>query len=265
MVEMGYFDNRKQWAIILGGSSGMGLASAKRLGREGLNLIIIHRDRRSDMDIIQKEFDSISKNGVQLLSYNMDAINEDKSKLTWQEIQDRVQDLEIKVLIHSIAKGNLKAIDATSNSLKTNDFTVTIESMATSFYSWVKRIFDAQLFAKDARVIAFTSEGSQRVWPNYAAVSAAKSALESIMRSLALELAPYEIKTNCLQPGTTITRAFRMIPGNEELEKLALMRNPNERLTTPEDVANAVFLLCMDEASWINGCVIPVDGGEHLR
>ena len=55
-----------------------------------------------------------------------------------------------------------------------------------------------------------------------------------------------------------------MIPGSDEIIKHSLLRNPNKRLTLPEDVANAVYLLSKDEASWINGCVIPVDGGEHI-
>ena len=56
-----------------------------------------------------------------------------------------------------------------------------------------------------------------------------------------------------------------MIPGSEEIKKHTKKRNPFKRLTTPEDVANVVSLLCQDEAAWINGCVIPVDGGEHLQ
>jgi enoyl-[acyl-carrier protein] reductase III len=55
-----------------------------------------------------------------------------------------------------------------------------------------------------------------------------------------------------------------MIPGNEKIKKYSLFRNPFKRLTIPEDVANVVYLLCKDEASWINGSIIPVDGGEHI-
>ena len=55
-----------------------------------------------------------------------------------------------------------------------------------------------------------------------------------------------------------------MIPGNEKIKKHTLIRNPFQRLTTPKDVANVVYLLSKDEASWINGSIIPVDGGEHI-
>lgn len=122
------------------------------------------------------------------------------------------------------------------------------------------------MFDADARIIAFTSEGNSRVWESYAAVSAAKVSLESLVRSMALELAHFGLKINCLQPGVTDTKALRAIPGHQKLIDNALDRNPQGRLTTPEDVANAVYLLTLEEAKWITGGgVIKVDGGESLR
>ena len=62
----------------------------------------------------------------------------------------------------------------------------------------------------------------------------------------------------------TDTASFRMIPGSDKIKKHSLQRNPFKRLTLPEDVANVVYLLSKDEAIWINGAIIPVDGGEHV-
>jgi enoyl-[acyl-carrier protein] reductase I len=120
------------------------------------------------------------------------------------------------------------------------------------------------LFSEDARVISFTSEGSRKAWKNYAAVSASKAALEAITRSIALEFAPYGIRANCIQAGITDTKSFRIIPGSEILAEYSKARNPFKRLTTPQDVANVVYLLTLDEAAWINGAVIPVNGGEDI-
>ncbi len=120
-------------------------------------------------------------------------------------------------------------------------------------------------FSDKARNIAFTSEGNTKVWPGYAAVSAAKAVLEALMRNMAMELAPLGITTNCIQAGTTKTPSFLIIPGSNELAAMAKKRNPFNRLTTPEDVANAVYLLCKKEAGWINGTIVKVDGGESLR
>jgi enoyl-[acyl-carrier protein] reductase I len=55
-----------------------------------------------------------------------------------------------------------------------------------------------------------------------------------------------------------------MIPHSDAIKSYTLKRNPFKRLTRPEDVANAVYLLCKDEAAWINGAIIPVNGGEHI-
>jgi enoyl-[acyl-carrier protein] reductase I len=136
--------------------------------------------------------------------------------------------------------------------------------MGISLYDWTKGIFDAKLFAKDSRIISFTSEGNTKAWKNYAAVSAAKATLEAITRNIALEFAPFGIRANCIQAGVTDTASLRMIPGSEKIKEHSLLRNPFRRLTLPEDVANVVYLLSKDEATWINGCVIPVDGGEHI-
>lgn len=260
-------NNQKYWAIILGGSSGLGLASSKKLAKEGYNICIVHRNSRSEMVDISAEFDVIKKEKIQLLSFNLDVLNTESQAKILQELKSVLgENGKIKCLVHSIAKGNLKAmISEDGNALSTDDFLITFQAMAVSLYDWTQLLFKNKLFAEDSRIIAFTSEGSTKPWKYYAAVSAAKAALEAISRSIALEFAPFGIKCNCIQAGVTETRSLKMIPGSEDLIKNSIQRNPNNRLTTPQDVANVVALLCKDEAAWITGNVIPVDGGEHLR
>ncbi|HAV03125.1 MAG TPA: short-chain dehydrogenase [Chryseobacterium sp.] len=255
---------KNHWALILGGSSGLGLASAQKLALDGFNIIIVHRSPRSELTGIQKEFDVIRETGVRLIDFNKDALNPVQQESIVAEIRKEINpEGKINCLLHSIAKGNLKPMTG-ELALSTEDFAITLQAMATSFYDWVRLIFNACLFAQDARVLAFTSEGSSRPLPNYAAVSAAKAALEAMMRSIALEFAPHGIRANCIQAGVTDTWSLQMIPGSDEIKKITQNRNPFGRLTTPQDVANVVSLLCRPEAAWINGCVIPVDGGEHL-
>jgi enoyl-[acyl-carrier-protein] reductase (NADH) len=100
--------------------------------------------------------------------------------------------------------------------------------------------------------------------PGYAAVSVAKAALEAIARSIALEYGSSGITANCIQAGVTDTLSLRRIPGVETLLERSLERNPTNRLTTPQDVANVVYLLCRPESQFINGTIIKVDGGESL-
>ena len=260
------FRDKNYWALILGGSSGLGLATAKKLAQHGLNICIVHRDARAQMDGIELEFEHIRKLEVGFVAFNMDALNAQKRDNVLSELKKAMGEHgRIRTLVHSLAKGNLKPmISSDKPVLSSEDFNLTINAMALSLYDWFITVYNMNLFAEDARVVSFTSEGNSKAWKYYAAVSAAKVALEAITRNIALEFAPYGIRANCLQAGVTDTASLRMIPGSEELKAHAVKRNPCKRLTTPDDVANAVYLLCKDEASWINGCVIPVDGGEHL-
>src|SRR5262245_25213448 len=109
-----------------------------------------------------------------------------------------------------------------------------------------------------------TSAGSTRIFPTYGAVSAAKAALESHIRQLAVELAPLEITINAIRAGVTDTPALRKIPGHEKMAEIAATRNPMGRMTTPSDVAAAIAVLCQPGTHWLTGTVIGVDGGEDI-
>ncbi|MDO1511158.1 SDR family oxidoreductase [Maribacter confluentis] len=255
------------WALILGGSSGLGFATAKKLAAHGYHVIIIHRDRRSELEDIEASFNMIRAYGNKLITMNIDAFNADKRTAAVMEIQNLLpQGHCIKVLVHSVAKGTLKPMYSDHGSTLVNaDFKITLEAMALSLYDWTKALFASDVFAADTRIISFTSEGNTRALPNYGAVSVAKVALEALTRNIALEFAPKGIKANCIQAGVTLTKSLKMIPGYASIKEHALARNPNKRLTTPEDVANAVYMLTLDEAKWITGTVIKVDGGESLQ
>lgn len=109
-----------------------------------------------------------------------------------------------------------------------------------------------------------TSSGGRRVFPSYGAVSAAKAALESHIRQLAMELGKFGITANAIRAGVTDTPALRKIPGHEFMLSEANRKNPGGRLTTPEDVAKAVAVLSLPGTSWVTGNVIGVDGGEDI-
>ena len=141
---------------------------------------------------------------------------------------------------------------------------MTLDVMANSLLYWTQGTLARGLFEPDARIFAMTSAGSTTVWPGYGAVSAAKCALESHVRQLAVELAPFGVTANAICAGVTDTPALRKIPGNEQMIEAATRRNPNHRLTTPEDVANALVALSTPASRWINGNTLYVDGGEQI-
>jgi enoyl-[acyl-carrier protein] reductase III len=112
------------------------------------------------------------------------------------------------------------------------------------------------------RVVVISSNGAGRAIPGYVAVGVAKAALESLVRYLAVELAGRQITVN------TIATALLDKGGetaNPQMVAALAQRTPAGRLTRPEDVADAVALLCTDDAHWIHGQVVTVDGGLGLR
>ncbi|MGO4291884.1 SDR family oxidoreductase [Chitinophaga sp. RAB17] len=250
------------WALILGGSTGLGLASARKLAAHGMNVCIVHRNTRVELPAIEQALGDIKALGVEVLSFNIDVLNPEKRAEVLSQLKAAMGEQgRIRCLLHSIARGNLKALPA----LQADDINITLQHMAVSLYEWAVDTLHRQLFAADARILSFTSDGSYKALQHYAAVSAAKAALEAITRSMALEFAPQGIRANCIRAGITDTASLQRIPGSKELLAYGKDRNPFQRLTTPEDVANVVYLLCKDEAAWINGAIIPVDGGTHIQ
>ncbi|MBT8283519.1 MAG: SDR family oxidoreductase [Muriicola sp.] len=259
--------SENKWALILGGSRGLGLATAKKLAKHGYAICVVHRDRRNELEEIEKHFAEIKNDAPDFCSFNADAVNSEKR----EEIIDALQGIlnekgTVKVVVHSIAKGSLKPMGAKKGEcLSTEDFEITFRAMALSLYEWVQSLIAARLNDPDMRVISFTSEGNTRAMPGYAAVSVAKVALEAITRSMAVEFANLGLKANCIQAGVTETSSFAMIPNSDKIKENAVKRNPSGRITRPDDVANTVYMLSREEAKWITGTIIKADGGESLR
>lgn len=281
-----------QWALILGGSSGIGWATAEKLASEGMPVCIVYRDRKQQEELFLAEVDKLKRSGAPIVTYNTNALDAESRGNVLNELSAVMGEQgKIKVLVHAVAKGNLKLLanpktQETSGEknemekaarklfgypegnkeffLTSEDFRLTIEAMATSIWDWTSDILQRKLWAEDGRVIGLTSEGAQKAWPYYAAVSAAKSALEALCRSMALELGPYGIRTNIVQSGIVDTPSLQMIPGSEAMKAVAAVKNPLGRMTRAEDIAGVIWLLCSREAAWINGAVIRVDGGEAI-
>jgi NAD(P)-dependent dehydrogenase (short-subunit alcohol dehydrogenase family) len=305
--------DKNHWAVILGGSSGFGLATAQKLARHGMNILVVHRDRRGAMARIEEGFAAIRASGVRFEALNLDALSGEGRAQTLARLGEVMGEHgKVRLLMHSIAFGNLKPIapgapDTRSEEavaklaaalgveagvvqsavddlleqgvgalhtlqaarygealMDEEDMARTIYAMGTSLLSWVQDLHRLGLFADDARVLGMTSEGNTTAWKGYAAVAAAKVALESVSRAIAVEFAPFGIRSNIIQAGVTPTPALKLIPGSAGMQAVAERRNPFHRTTTPEAVANFIALMCLDEAAWVNGALIRVDGGEHI-
>lgn len=254
-----------RWALVLGASSGFGESICLKLSEMGMNIVGVHLDRKSTLPKVEEIVTKIKANGVKAMFFNANAADPAKRAEILAEVATQSEG-GIYCLVHSLAFGSLKPFVAKESSerITPEQMNMTCDVMAHSLVYWTQDLFARDMLKKGTKIFAMTSSGGTRVWPTYGAVSAAKASLESHCRQLALELAPLGVSVNAVRAGVTDTPALRKIPGNDKMIEIASARNPWRRLTTCEDVANTLALLVHDEASWMTGNVLGVDGGEDI-
>lgn len=263
-------DADQEWAVVLGASSGFGEAVALALARAGCHVVGVHLDRKTTLANAERIAEAIKATGREALFFNVNAADPAKRQEVLDALQARCQTASgtsaVKVLFHSLAFGTLKPLIGVNGieEITQPQMEMTMDVMAHSLVYWTQDLVRRQLLREGSRIYAMTSSGGTRVWPTYGAVSAAKASLESHIRQLALELAPLGITANAIRAGVTDTPALRKIPGCEEMIAIATKRNPFRRLTTPQDIADAVSVLMHVNTRWLTGNVIGVDGGEDI-
>jgi len=261
---------KRKWALILGASSGFGEAAALALARGGRNVFGVHLDRRATLPNVERITGEIEKAGVRSGFFNINAADAARRAETIGSMSrvlvDEANPGAVDVVLHSLAFGTLKPFlsENAADRITPAQMEMTLEVMAHSLVWWVQDLLAAGLMGEGSHVFAMTSAGGHRIWASYGAVSAAKAALESHCRQLAVELAPRKIAVNAIRAGVTDTPALRKIPGNERMIERCLALHPAGRLTTPEDVARCLVDLARPGAQWLTGCVINVDGGEDI-
>jgi len=255
----------RPWVVILGASSGFGAEAARAFAAAGHPIFGAHMDRRGTLPQVQALIDELRGHGVPVVFHNGNAASDETRAQAIDALHAAMSEHggQVGVLLHSLAFGTLRPYLGEST-IGRRHLDMTLDVMANSLVYWTQDLIGRDLFGPTGRIFAMTSSGSIAVWPSYGAVSAAKCALESHCRQLALELAPRGITVNAIMAGVTRTPALDKIPGAEQIAERALARNPSGRLTSPADVAACLLALSAPGTAWMTGNVIRVDGGETI-
>ena len=175
------------WAVVLGGSSGFGFASVEKLARHGMNIAVLYRETSvAEKPLLQKFSEIAAANQVSIIPCNVNALTAEGRESVIQKLMTReVIKNKVKLLLHSIARGNLKPLTG-DDALSAEDIQFTTYAMSNSLLDWTRDLLKAGLFHSDGRIIGLTSEGAHKYWDGYAAVSLAKASLESLARYMSV-------------------------------------------------------------------------------
>ncbi|MFH1469299.1 MAG: SDR family oxidoreductase [Pseudomonadota bacterium] len=269
--------------LVLGASSGIGAGCARVFAAHGYDIYGVHLDRRPALPRVGALQAELEGFGARVRLFNRNAADTEQRQEVIAALSEDLapQGAGIDVLLHSLAFGSLGEFVPADDArpVQERQLVMTMEVMASSLAWWARDLVQAGLLgstpavprpisgatgAGGARVFALTSAGTHRVWPGYGPVSAAKAALDSLVRQLAVELMPRGVTVNAIMPGVTRTPALAVIPGHERMLARAEEGNPGGRLTTPEDVGHALLALSAPGTAWMTGNCIRVDGGEDL-
>jgi enoyl-[acyl-carrier protein] reductase III len=234
--------------FVSGGSRGIGRAIALRFARDGAKRVAIGYFRSDGA--AERTAEELRELGAEPTLV--------RGNITSERVLEEVAALgPLDVLVHNAASG--VSVPALEASAKHWDWTVNTNARALLQLAQTA----APTMPEGSSIVAISSLGAQRVLDNYTLVGTSKAALESLVRYLAVELAP-RIRVNAVSGGVVETDALGAFPNREEM-LAAGAANPAGRMVEPDDIAGAVAFLCSPDAAMVRGQVVVVDGGFSLR
>lgn len=231
------------WALVTGGSGDIGREVSLRLARDGYDVALTtFRAVEAAEEVAEK----VRAEGREARVLRCHLGKNGAAEALAEECGP------VDVVISNAASGVLKPVDQ----LDERAFDWSMGINARPLLTLVSRL-------RPRAAVAMSSPGSTRVLPAYAVVGASKAALESLVRYLAVELAP-STRVNAISAGVVDTRALTHFPDREAMLADAEAKTPAGRLVTPTDVANAVSWLVSPEAAMVTGHTLVLDGGWGL-
>ena len=237
-------------ALVTGAARGIGRATARKLAAEGCDVAVNYYNSAEAAEALCEEIRGLGRRAIAVQgSVGIpDSVDE-----MFAEIAKHFERMDI--VVSNAASGVLKnAMDMTLKHWRW-----CLETNALALNLLAQRA--VPMMRDGGRIIAMSSLGAQRAMPGYGFVGASKAALEALARTLAQELGPRGIRVNVVSAGVVDTDALTYFPNREELLANFAARTPAGPVLTADDVAGAVYLLCLPEARMINGHTLVVDGG----
>jgi len=239
-----------QVALVTGAARGIGRAIAWKLAAGGADIAVNYYNSHDDAEKLCAELRAMGRRAAAIqgsvgVPESVDEIFGELGKHF-----DRVD-----IVVSNAASGVLKPV----LDMGLKHWRWCLETNALAVNLLAQRA--VPLMKNGGRIIALSSLGATRAMPMYGFIGASKAALEALVRALAQELGPRGIRVNTVSAGVVDTDALAYFPNRDELLANFAQRTPAGPVLTPEDVAGAVYLLCLPEAAMINGHTLVVDGG----
>jgi enoyl-[acyl-carrier protein] reductase III len=237
-------------ALVTGAARGIGRAIALKLAAEGCDVAANYYNSAEQADSLCAEIRALGRRAcaIQASVGVPDSVDE-----LFETFRKEFDHLDI--VVSNAASGVLKpTVDMTLKHWRW-----CMETNALALNLLTQRALP--LMPDGGRIIALSSLGASRAMPDYGFIGASKAALEALARSLAQELGPRGFRVNVVSAGVVDTDALAYFPNREALLAGFAARAPAGPVLTPQDVAGAVYLLCLPEAGMINGHTLVVDGG----
>ncbi|MFC8721787.1 SDR family oxidoreductase [Kitasatospora sp. NPDC057198] len=238
-------------ALVTGATRGLGLAIARKLCASGCHVLVNHRGPASAADDALAALAGLAGTAEPARA---DLTRPAEVEALLARTGERHGRLDL--LVHNAASWHPgSALGVAARPLRQDLATALAPLLAAA------PLLPGLMGGRGGRVVAISSSGARSAVPGYVNAGLAKAALESLVRYLAAELAGHRITVNAI----STAKIDKGVPtGNPAMLKILAERTPAGRLTTPADVADAVALLCADEAAWIHGQTLTVDGGLGL-
>jgi len=241
-------------ALVTGATRGIGRAIADKLARAGCDIAAVYFTASDAADSLQRDVEKIGRRVCIVRGDVGKPESVDKIFESVRQTFDRVD-----ILVSNAASGVLRP----TAELTLKHWRWCLETNALALNLFTQHALP--LMPNGGRIIALSSLGATRAFPDYGFVAASKAALESLVRTLAVEHAARGVRVNAVSAGLVDTEALKAFRNRDELLAYFTDRNPTGTLVTAQQVADAVYLLCLPEAEMINGQTLVVDGGFSVR